>query len=125
MVRSAAPVTTGLISGAQLAADSPRSASSSSNVPASSRLSRCSSTPSALTADSTAAALPRFRLCETTIAPAAPACWAVPSLLPSSQTITNSTPGRSRAAPTVAAIRASSSFAGMMHTTRERAELTR
>ena len=34
-------------------------------------------------------------------------------------------PGRSRAAPTVAAIRASSSFAGMMHTTRERAALTR
>jgi arginine deiminase len=117
-------LTTGEISGAQLAADSSRSASSNSRLPASGRLSRCSITPNPLTADSTAAALPRLRVCDTTIAPAPAAYAEVRSLLPSSQTITISTPGRSFAAVTVAAIRCSSSLAGMTHATRDRSELT-
>ena len=57
-------------------------------LPASGRLSRCSITPNPLTADSTAAALPRLRVWETTIAPAPAAYSDVRSLLPSSQTIT-------------------------------------
>jgi hypothetical protein len=89
MVKSASPDTTGWIKGTQFAADSPKSASSRSSVPTSGRSSRDSSTPRALTPDSTAAALPRLRLCETTMAPAAAACDAVLSLLPSSQTITS------------------------------------
>src|SRR5918993_2988127 len=124
MVRSARPAVTGVIRGEQLAADSRRSASSGSRLPASGRLSRCSSTPRALTADSTAAALPRLREWLTTIAPAAPAYAAVWSVLPSSQTMTRLIPGRARAAGTVAAVRCSSSLAGITHATRARAALT-
>ena len=67
-------------------------------MPASGLPSRDSRTPRALTLDSTAAALPRLRLCETTIAPAAAAWEDVSSLLPSSQTITKETPGSCAAA---------------------------
>ena len=85
---------------------------------ASSRWSRCSMIPSAFTADSTAAALPRLREWLTTIAPAAAARSAVWSELPSSVTITRSTQGNPRAAAIVSAIRCSSSLAGMMQATR-------
>ena len=124
MASAARPDTTASTSGAQRAAEAPRSASSSSSVPTSGSRSRCSTTPRPLTADSTAAALPRLRSCETTIAPAAAACAAVASELPSSQTMTTSTPGSARAAVTVAPTRSCSSLAGMMHATRARPEVT-
>ena len=66
---------------------------------------------------SIAAPLPRLRACRITDAPASCAAAAVPSVDPSSTTITMSTPGRPAAARTVAAIRSDSFRAGMMTAT--------
>ena len=119
MVMSACPDATGATRTAMLAALSPRSASmnNSSRARPQAPGSRRSRAAAASAPDAMAAALPLLRRCRTTTAPASAANWAVASELPSSTTITWSTPAIRFTAHTVAVIRTASSFAAMIATT--------